>query len=265
MATAARSKRPLIRKKPCMSKPLGSFDFYDNIALIEWSRRNQGTHTVHQALVTQDFAPPPPHQGMPVFPASPLNFIRSRAHSRGADAQNLALSHQPDQCHDYDMSAVQRQSSELRDAYAALTRRRIVAAFVESLEDETSDDVSMAVIARRANVAERTIYRHFKTRAELLAAAGEWIENNVFGYVPFTSPDELPGIFRRLCRSFDRHPHLARAIALTRAGRTVRAGFRKRLIEHHREAMAPLTRRLRPKQDRQAEALANDLPTVLAG
>src|SRR3954470_702321 len=78
------------------------------------------------------------------------------------------------------MSAVKRQISELRDEYAALTRQRIVAAFVSSLEDETSGDVSMADIARRANVAERTIYRHFKTRTELLAAAGEWIEDNVF-------------------------------------------------------------------------------------
>src|SRR6266581_974251 len=162
------------------------------------------------------------------------------------------------------MSAVKRQSSELRDEYAALTRRRIVAAFVESLADEAADDVSMAAIAKRANVAERTIYRHFKTRAELLAAAGEWIEDNVFGYVPFTSPDELPGIFRKLCRRFDRHPHLARAIALTRAGRTLRAGFRRRLIEHHRKAMAPLTRHLKPKEIRQAEALATYLNNVLA-
>ena len=96
------------------------------------------------------------------------------------------------------MSAVKRHSSDLRDGYAALTRQRIVAAFVESLEDEAADDVSMAAVAKRANVAERTIYRHFKPRAELLAAAGEWVENNVFGYVPFTSPDELPGIFRKL-------------------------------------------------------------------
>jgi AcrR family transcriptional regulator len=189
---------------------------------------------------------------------------RSHAHSRGVDAQNLALPHPAEPCHDYDMSAVKRQSSELRDEYAALTRQRIVAAFVESLEDETSDDVSMAVIAKRAGVAERTIYRHFKTRAELLAAAGEWIEDNVFGYVPFTSPDELPVIFRKLCKSFDRHPHLARAIALTRVGRTVRAGFRKRLIEHHHEAMAPLTRHLRPKEVRQAEALTSYLNNVLA-
>src|SRR5436189_34451 len=162
------------------------------------------------------------------------------------------------------MSAVKRQNSELRDEYAALTRQRIVAAFVESLEDETSDDVSMAVIAKRANVAERTIYRHFKTRDELLAAAGEWIEDNVFSYVPFTSPDELPAIFRKLCKSFDQHPQLARAIALTRVGRTVRAGFRKRLIERHRQAMAPLTRHLKPKEVRQAEALATYLNNVLA-
>jgi AcrR family transcriptional regulator len=187
-----------------------------------------------------------------------------RAHFHSIDASNLALTPQIGRCHHYDMSAVRRQSSDLRDEYAALTRQRIVAAFVESLEDEAADDVPMAAIAKRAKVAERTIYRHFKTRAELLAAAGEWIENNVFGYVPFSSPDELPGIFRKLCRSFDRHPHLARAIALTRVGRAMRVGFRQRLIAHHHAAMAPLTRHLKPKEARRAEALAAYLNNVLA-
>lgn len=157
-----------------------------------------------------------------------------------------------------------KRHSELRDEYAAMTRQRIVAVFVESLEDEAADDVSMAAIAKRANIAERTIYRHFKTRAELLVAAGEWIENNVFGYVPFSSPDELPGIFRKLCRSYDRHPHLARAIALTRVGRAMRADFRQRVYEHHHTAMVPLTRHLNPKEARQAEALAAYLNSVLA-
>jgi hypothetical protein len=67
-----------------------------------------------------------------------------------------------------------------------------------------------------------------------------------------------------LCRSFDRHPHLARAIALTRVGRAMRAGFRRRLIERHHEAMAPLGRHLKPKEVRQAEALAAYLNNVLA-
>jgi len=162
------------------------------------------------------------------------------------------------------MSAVKRHNSNLREEYAALTRQRIVLAFVETLQDEATDDISMAAVAKRAKVAERTIYRHFKTRAELLAAAGEWVEDNVFGYIPFTSPDELPDIFRKLCKRFDRHPHLARALALTRVGRNVRAGFRKHLIEQHRMAMAPLVRHLKPKEVRQAEAMAAYLNNVLA-
>jgi AcrR family transcriptional regulator len=162
------------------------------------------------------------------------------------------------------MSAVKRQSSNLRDEYAAQTRQRIVVAFVETLQDEATDDVPLAAVAKRAKVAERTIYRHFKTRAELNAAAGEWVEDNVFGYIPFTSPDELPDIFRKLCKRFDRHPHLARALALTRVGRSVRAGFRKHLIEQHRKAMAPLVRHLKPKQVRQAQAMAAYLNNVLA-
>jgi AcrR family transcriptional regulator len=162
------------------------------------------------------------------------------------------------------MSAVKRHGSNLRDEYAALTRQRIVVAFVETLQDEAADDVSMAAVAKRAKVAERTIYRHFNTRAELLAAAGEWVEDNVFGYIPFTSPDELPDIFRTLCKRFDRHPHLARALALTRVGRSVRAGFRKHLIEQHHKAMAPLVRHLKPKEVRRAEAMAAYLNNVLA-
>jgi len=145
-----------------------------------------------------------------------------------------------------------------------MTRQRIIAAYVETLEDEIADDTSMAAVARRAGIAERTIYRHFKSRAELMDAAGEWIEDNVFGYIPFSAPDELPAIFRELCRRYDRHPQLARALALTRAGRSLRAQFRRRLIQQHRKAMAPLVRNLPAKQARQAEALAAYLNNTLA-
>lgn len=162
------------------------------------------------------------------------------------------------------MNAAKRHTVSLRDEYAEMTRQRIVAAFVETLEDEAADDISMAAVAKRAKVAERTIYRHFKTRAELFGAAGEWIEDNVFSYIPFTSPDELPEIFRKLCKRFDRHPHLARAIAMTRVGRRVRAQFRRHLIDQHRKAMAPLVRHLPAREIRQAEALASYLNNVLA-
>jgi len=179
-------------------------------------------------------------------------------------ASRLGLTTEIVRCQSYDMSTAKRHTASLRDEYAAMTRQRIVAAFVETLEDEQADDISMAAVAKRAKVAERTIYRHFKTRAELFAAAGEWIEKNVFSYIPFTSPDELPEIFRKLCKRFDRHPHLARAIAMTRAGRRVRAGFRRNLIDQHHKAMAPLVQHLPAKEVRQAEALASYLNNVLA-
>lgn len=162
------------------------------------------------------------------------------------------------------MKSQRRQNSTLRDEYAALTRQRIVAAFVETLEEEFADEVSMSSVAKRAKVAERTIYRHFKTRTDLLAAAGEWIESNVFGYVPFTSPDELPDIYRRMCKTFDAHPHLARAIALTQVGRRARVGFRKHLIDEHRKALAPLARNLKPKEVRHVEAITAYLNSALA-
>ena len=165
--------------------------------------------------------------------------MHPHAHSRGVDAQNLALLRQANRCHDYDMSAVKRQSSELRDEYAALTRQRIVAAFVESLEDETSDDVSMAVIAKRANVAERTIYRHFKTRAELLAAAGEWIEDNVFGYVPFCGSADAKRacIGRDDCRRWLRDD-VVPASRRCPAARRPRGGCHRNIAGGSRDALA---------------------------
>src|SRR6266568_3101762 len=110
------------------------------------------------------------------------------------------------------MSTAKRHIASLRDEYAEMTRQRIVAAFVETLEDEAADDISMAAVAKRAKVAERTIYRHFKTRA----------------------------------------------------GRRVRAGFRRHLIDQHHKAMAPLVRHLAAKEVRQAEAVASYLNNVLA-
>ena len=53
------------------------------------------------------------------------------------------------------MSAVKRHGPDLRDEYAAQTRQRIVAAFVESLADEAADDVSMAASAPSIGISRR--------------------------------------------------------------------------------------------------------------
>jgi AcrR family transcriptional regulator len=161
------------------------------------------------------------------------------------------------------MNRESRQTG-LRDAHMAVTRERIISTFVELLEEGEIDEISMAALAKRANVAERTIFRHFPNRADLISAAGEWISTNVFQLVAFDTPAGLSKGFRAACGMFDQSPKLAHAIAITRLGRTARSGFRRRFIEASRQALSPVTRGLSPDERKQAEAIVTYLDNVLA-
>jgi len=58
----------------------------------------------------------------------------------------------------------------LREAQKELTRRRIVEALTELISEEHPLEVSMAAVAKRAGIAEPTLYRHFATKRDLFAA-----------------------------------------------------------------------------------------------
>ncbi|TWP35161.1 TetR/AcrR family transcriptional regulator [Leekyejoonella antrihumi] len=160
------------------------------------------------------------------------------------------------------MSADKRR--DLREEYAEQTRQRILKAFADCLAEEQAEEVAIAAVAERAGVSERTVYRHFPTRVDLLAAAGEWINDNVFSYVHPASLNELPAVFREVCHRFDRQPNLAYAIALSRLGRSVRVGFRRHILEVNSQAIADATRHLPPAEARRAEAVLGYLDNVLA-
>lgn len=145
-----------------------------------------------------------------------------------------------------------------------MTRDRIVRALVELLENDEIDQISMAALARSANVAERTIFRHFPKRTDLIAAAGEWISSKIFRLIPSSRPEDLSNGFRQACVQFDKHPRLAHAIAVSRVGRTARSEFRKQFIESSREVLEPLTEGLSQVERRRAEAVVTYLDNVLA-
>ncbi len=63
-----------------------------------------------------------------------------------------------------------KYSMETRGEEAALRRRRLIDAAVEVLGDVGADRLTMDMVAKRADVATRTVYNHFSTRQELLAA-----------------------------------------------------------------------------------------------
>ena len=60
--------------------------------------------------------------------------------------------------------------SPLRQGYAAQTRERILDAAIAALNDGAPEQLTIAGVARAAGITERTIYRHFATREDLLRA-----------------------------------------------------------------------------------------------
>ena len=60
----------------------------------------------------------------------------------------------------------------LRDDHREETRRRISAAVLELLETESPATISVPQVAEKSVVSLRTVYRHFPTKADLVASAG---------------------------------------------------------------------------------------------
>lgn len=93
------------------------------------------------------------------------------------------------------------------------TQGVILAAYVELIEELGTDDVSFRLIARRAGVGERTVFRQYGTRSELLAAAVSWIARAVFPRPEHSSVFDIPLVVRRRMEAYDRRPELAHVIA----------------------------------------------------
>jgi AcrR family transcriptional regulator len=69
------------------------------------------------------------------------------------------------------MTRVPRKySMETRDEEAALRRRHLMEAAVEVLGEVGAERLTMDMVATRADAATRTVYNHFASRQELLAA-----------------------------------------------------------------------------------------------
>ncbi|WP_350350896.1 helix-turn-helix domain-containing protein [Microbacterium sp. A8/3-1] len=95
------------------------------------------------------------------------------------------------------------------------TQESILAAYAELIEELGTDDVSFRLIARRAGVGERTIYRNYATRVDLLLATAAWIERSVFMRRESSSVFDVPLAIREAMEAYDRRPELAHVVAET--------------------------------------------------
>lgn len=89
----------------------------------------------------------------------------------------------------------------------------ILASYVELIEELGTNDVSIKLIARRAGVGERTIFRHYATREELLLGAVAWAERAVFPRPRCTSIFDVPVGLRQTMLAYHSRPELAHVVA----------------------------------------------------
>ncbi|MDZ5076683.1 helix-turn-helix domain-containing protein [Nesterenkonia sp. HG001] len=115
------------------------------------------------------------------------------------------------------MSAEEETSMTAREADEdpGLTpsQARILQAFAELVEELGTDDVSFKLIARRAGIGERTVFRHYGTRAELLVSAAAWFQRVAFPRPGCESIFDFPLLVRESMESYARRRELAHVVA----------------------------------------------------
>ncbi|HET7552247.1 MAG TPA: helix-turn-helix domain-containing protein [Gemmatimonadaceae bacterium] len=128
-------------------------------------------------------------------------------------------------------------ATTLRGRQAALARQAIFEALVRHLEAGDVDEIPMEALAREAGVSRRTLYRYFPSRADLLAAAGDWIRVEALQLPVDIGEEGIAESFRAAAARLQRHPRLARALLRTQTGRAVRGGYRDERVKAIRRAL----------------------------
>ncbi|AYF97370.1 TetR/AcrR family transcriptional regulator [Protaetiibacter intestinalis] len=95
------------------------------------------------------------------------------------------------------------------------TEEKILGAYSELIEEVGTDDVSFRLIALRAGVGERTVFRYYPTRVDLLLATAAWIERTIFTRQESDSVFDVPLAIREAMEGYDRRPELAYVVAET--------------------------------------------------
>jgi len=156
-------------------------------------------------------------------------------------------------------SASRSYASPLREEQAAATKRRIVEALAALLDESQTADVSLAEVAHRAGVAERTLYRHFPTKFDLYFALYQWVAGEpAAGDNPRRrSVEEVVALVRQVYPAYARHPRVLRSMNTIGTGEDVRrqrAPERRASVER---AIGDIVKGLPPKKRRRVLAVIN--------
>jgi AcrR family transcriptional regulator len=134
-----------------------------------------------------------------------------------------------------------RYSSALRESQAEITERRIMEAMAAIVAESGAESVTQASVAKRAKVAERTLYRHYPTKDALWEAFLQWVSEQVgLGVFPQDEQDLLSTVPEMFAR-FDEHEQLMRNCLSSRAWSEIWIRDRQGLRRSVEEAIARCT------------------------
>ena len=110
-----------------------------------------------------------------------------------------------------------------RAAQAAQTREQILDALVRVMSRGVAD-LSMPAVARESGVSVRTVYRHFPTKRDLLAALNIHLDAQIsYSLTPHpTDVDDLADHLKRYFRGLEGMDGASRAVRASQIGRAVR-------------------------------------------
>jgi AcrR family transcriptional regulator len=146
-------------------------------------------------------------------------------------------------------------TSKLRARQKEQTSHLILAAVGCILDRAALSAVTIAEVAQVAEMTERTIYRHFSTREELLRAFWRW-QLEEAGGERVTDPQTVPALLetvKRLFASLDANEGVIRAMLSSPEGRDIRLQTDRARHDHmlaFLEALAPAL----PEQERHSLA-----------
>ncbi len=113
-------------------------------------------------------------------------------------------------------------ASPLRERQKADTRALILETVERSLSDRSLGELSLATVAREAGITERTVYRHFATREQLLEATWAAV-NDAIGIKDFPrTAEELIERPKKLFPAFEKRAEVIRAMLASPQGRELR-------------------------------------------
>ena len=112
--------------------------------------------------------------------------------------------------------------SSQRQHFKDKTRERILDAAIDEMADAPLEALTIARVAARVGVSERTVFRHFQTRDALVEAVWPRMQARVGSSGFPRTAESLIESPQRLFPAFDREAGLVRASVYSEGGREVR-------------------------------------------